>query len=69
VGPGTIAAPMVTNMIDNDELDIAEAIAAQPIKRLVEPDQIAAAVPWLYSRGASFVIGVALPVDGGYTAR
>jgi len=26
-------------------------------------------VLWLCSTGASFVLGVALPVDGGYTAR
>jgi NAD(P)-dependent dehydrogenase (short-subunit alcohol dehydrogenase family) len=69
VCPGTIATPMVTNMIDNGELDIADAVANQPINRLGEPDEIAAAVLWLCSSGASFVIGVALPVDGGYTAR
>jgi NAD(P)-dependent dehydrogenase (short-subunit alcohol dehydrogenase family) len=69
VCPGTIATPMVTDMIDNGELDIAEAIANQPINRLGEPDEIAAAVLWLCSPGASFVIGVALPVDGGYTAQ
>lgn len=69
VCPGTIATPMVTDMIAKGELDSAEAIAAQPINRLGEPEEIAAAVLWLCSPGASFVIGVALPVDGGYTAR
>jgi NAD(P)-dependent dehydrogenase (short-subunit alcohol dehydrogenase family) len=67
--PGTITTPMVTDMINKGELDTAEAIANQPINRLGEPEEISAAVLWLCSPGASFVIGVALPVDGGYTAR
>ena len=67
--PGTIATPMVTDMIDKGELDPADAIANQPINRLGDPSEIAAAVLWLCSPGASFVVGVALPVDGGYTAR
>lgn len=69
VCPGTIATPMVTDMVDNGELDLSDAIAAQPINRLGEPEEIAAAVLWLCSSAASFVVGVALPVDGGYTAR
>jgi NAD(P)-dependent dehydrogenase (short-subunit alcohol dehydrogenase family) len=69
VCPGTIATPMVTDMIDKGELDTDEAIANQPINRLGQPEEIAAAVLWLCSPGAGFVIGVALPVDGGYTAR
>jgi NAD(P)-dependent dehydrogenase (short-subunit alcohol dehydrogenase family) len=67
VCPGTIATPMVTDMIATGNLDEAEAIAAAPIARLGEPEEVAAAVLWLCSPGASFVLGVALPVDGGYT--
>jgi NAD(P)-dependent dehydrogenase (short-subunit alcohol dehydrogenase family) len=69
VCPGTIATPMVTDMIAKGELELATAIANQPIARLGEPEEIAASVLWLCSPGASFVVGVALPVDGGYTAR
>ena len=67
--PGTIETPMVTDMIAKGELDIDEAIANQPIARLGRADEMAAAVLWLCSPGAGSVVGVALPVDGGYTAR
>ena len=67
--PGTIETPMVTRMIDSGDLDRDQAAADQPIGRLGTADEMAAAVLWLCSPGASFVVGVALPVDGGYTAR
>ena len=68
VCPGTIDTPMVAQMIANGELDSAEATRNQAIGRFGTADEIAAAVLWLCSPGASFVIGAALPVDGGYTA-
>ncbi len=69
VCPGTIDTPMVSDMIAKGELDRAEAEANQPINRLGTADEIAQAVLWLCSPGAGFVVGVALPVDGGYVAR
>ena len=69
VCPGTIETPMVAEMIARGELDVQEATKNEPIGRLGGPVEIAAVVLWLCSPGASFVIGVALPVDGGYTAR
>ena len=69
VCPGTIETPMVADMMASGELTVDDAIAGQPIGRLGRADEIAAAVLWLCSPGASLVVGVALPVDGGYTAR
>jgi NAD(P)-dependent dehydrogenase (short-subunit alcohol dehydrogenase family) len=67
--PGTIETPMVTQMIATGDLDADEAVVNQPIGRLGTAEEIAAAVLWLCSPAASFVVGIALPVDGGYTAR
>jgi NAD(P)-dependent dehydrogenase (short-subunit alcohol dehydrogenase family) len=69
VCPGPVETPMVTDMIAKGELSVPDAVANQPIGRLGRADEIAAAVLWLCSAAASFVVGVALPVDGGYTAR
>jgi NAD(P)-dependent dehydrogenase (short-subunit alcohol dehydrogenase family) len=69
VCPGIIDTPMVTEMLAKGELEREAAIANQPIARLGRADEMAAAVLWLCSPGASFVLGVALPVDGGYTAQ
>ncbi|MBP1685873.1 MAG: family oxidoreductase [Deltaproteobacteria bacterium] len=40
-----------------------------PIGRIAEPEEIAAAVLWLCSDGASFVVGHPLSVDGGLAAQ
>jgi len=69
VCPGTIETPMVAEMLAKEADAMKEILRDQPIGRLGQPEEIASAVLWLCSPGASFVIGHALVADGGYTAR
>jgi NAD(P)-dependent dehydrogenase (short-subunit alcohol dehydrogenase family) len=55
------AAARATGRAPSQRLDI-------PMSRRADPSEIAAAVAYLCSDDASFVTGVALPVDGGFTA-
>ena len=70
VCPGIIGnTPMAARVTKNNDPDIIKAfVAAEPIGRLGEPEEIAAAVLWLCSAGASFMVGHALAVDGGILA-
>lgn len=69
--PGIIETPMLREFADSRP-DPAGALrayaAAQPIGRLGTPEECADAALWLVSDEASFITGVALPVDGGFTA-
>jgi NAD(P)-dependent dehydrogenase (short-subunit alcohol dehydrogenase family) len=64
--PGCIDTPMGDGI---DPAAMKEFLRDQPIGRMGRPDEIAATVLWLCSPGASFVLGVALPVDGGFVAH
>jgi NAD(P)-dependent dehydrogenase (short-subunit alcohol dehydrogenase family) len=69
VCPGTIDTPMVKDMLAGQPEAMAAIMKEQSIGRLGRAEEVADAVLWLCSPGASFVIGVALPVDGGFTAH
>src|SRR2546423_7018028 len=69
--PGIIATPMLRHFADampDPAAAWAAYGAAQPLGRLGTPEECAEAALWLVSPEASFVTGVALPVDGGFTA-
>jgi NAD(P)-dependent dehydrogenase (short-subunit alcohol dehydrogenase family) len=69
--PGIIDTPMLRRFADampDPAAAWAEYSAAQPMGRLGTADECAAAAVWLVSDEAAFVTGVALPVDGGFTA-
>jgi NAD(P)-dependent dehydrogenase (short-subunit alcohol dehydrogenase family) len=66
VCPGCIATPMGDGI---DPAAMTEFLKDQPIGRMGRPEEVAAAVLWLCSPGASMVLGVALPVDGGFVAH
>jgi NAD(P)-dependent dehydrogenase (short-subunit alcohol dehydrogenase family) len=63
VCPNAIRTPLM----DISPPEFVEAlIAPQAIKRPGEPEEVGAAVAFLLSDKASFITGVALPIDGGY---
>jgi NAD(P)-dependent dehydrogenase (short-subunit alcohol dehydrogenase family) len=68
VCPGVVRTPMLARALaQNSEIE-ERFVAMHPMRRLAEPSEVAEAVWWLCSDAASFVTGIALPVDGGVTA-
>ena len=69
VCPGVIQTPMIDRLTGNKKEAIEQFTGLEPVGRLGQPEEIANAVIWLCSDEASFVTGVAMPVDGGFVAQ
>lgn len=65
VAPGVIRTAMSDRFLHGGELD-AQVTAKYPLGRLGDPEEVAQAIVWLCSAGASFITGHVLPVDGGF---
>jgi NAD(P)-dependent dehydrogenase (short-subunit alcohol dehydrogenase family) len=65
VCPGAIMTPLMAASPPERQQEI---LAPQAMTRFGEPEEVAAAVLWLCSEEASFITGVALPVDAGSVA-
>ncbi|QHE84148.1 glucose 1-dehydrogenase [Hydrogenophaga sp. BPS33] len=66
VCPGLVDTPFVRRRFGPDISPVEET--ANPMRRAGQPQEIAEAIVWLSSPAASYVTGIALPVDGGATA-
>jgi short-subunit dehydrogenase len=65
--PGTARSQMVDEWMQGSAEAEASVAALHPIGRIAGPEEIAEAAVWLASDAASFVVGTAMSVDGGYT--
>jgi NAD(P)-dependent dehydrogenase (short-subunit alcohol dehydrogenase family) len=66
--PGIIDTEMMQRFTGSTSEGRDAVIAQEPIGRMGTPEEIAAAVLWLCSDAAAFVVGHALVIDGGQTA-
>lgn len=69
VAPTGVRTPMVQDLIDRGQYNMAGVKARTPLGRLAEAEEIAAACRFLLSDEAAMISGHVLPVDGGWLAN
>ena len=68
VAPTYVRTPFIAPLLAQPEL-VARIEAMTPLRRLAEPEDVAAAILYLASDAAGMVTGHTLPVDGGFLAQ
>ena len=69
VSPAAIETDMFERFVNDNQQAREGFIAMHPIGRPGKPEEIASAVLYLCSDGASFITGQSLAVDGGFTSQ
>lgn len=65
--PGFVETPLVAGVVKTPE-EYRKLADKHPMRRLAQPEEIAYGALYLASDESAFVTGIALPIDGGYTA-
>lgn len=63
-----IAAQAAAHGIDAGQVVSDVLLSRSAVKRLIEPEEVAAAVLWLCGPHTGYVTGASIPLDGGWTA-
>ena len=65
VSPGSTLTPALEASARLYDIDVGEFAGQQPVGRVLDPDEIAAALVWLAGPDSSGMTGAVMPVDGG----
>ena len=65
--PGFVETPLVAGVVKTPQ-EYRNLADRHPMRRLAQPEEIAYGALYLASDESAFVTGIALPIDGGYTA-
>lgn len=68
VAPTWVRTPFIQGLLDKPEV-LAQIAEKTPLGRMAEPQEVAAAILFLSSAGATMITGHCLPVDGGFLAQ
>jgi len=66
--PGFVKTAMTEKALEEEEFK-SHVISQTPMKRVAEPSEISGVAAFLASEDASYITGVNLPVDGGWTSH